>query len=233
MHQRLAGPSRARVPAESAHPHHSASASPVRWAGTNSRVLPIPRQRPHVDPILRWGAHRPRNRPPIHRLACWTRHRLHPLFGSPPPSTGADPVPGGLRSPHRLCPLKDAGRSCSQRTRGEALVGLRHQWQGRARVTPLAASLTPTLAALAARLAGRASGRRRLPARMASCPQGACPFVLPSQDQRHLLAQGFDFRSQGSDFGLQVGHAFCSVHAPILPACATLPEELPIGHKSP
>ena len=109
-------------------------------------------------------------------------------------------------------------------TRGEDLVGLRHQWQGRARVTPLAASLTPTLAALAARLAGRASGRRRLPASMASFPQGACPFVLPSQDQRHLFAQGFDFRSQGSDFGLQVGKAFCSVHAPILPACATLPE---------
>ena len=48
----------------------------------------------------------------------------------------------------------------------------------------------------------------------------AFPFVLQSQDPRQLFAQGLDFCSQRGVFGLQVGDAFCSCHAPILPACA-------------
>lgn len=84
----------------------------------------------------------------------------------------------------------------------------------------LASYFPPALDALAARLAGWTIGRRRLTAVLAIFPGEALPHGLQSQDPRQLFAQGLDFRTQRGVFGFQVGNAFCSRHAPILPAYA-------------
>lgn len=88
----------------------------------------------------------------------------------------------------------------------------------------LASYLPPALDVQATRLAGQAIGGRGLTAIMAIFLKRPFRFGLPGQNSRQLFAQGLDFCSPGGIFGLQVGDAFCSVHAPILPACATPPE---------
>jgi hypothetical protein len=55
---------------------------------------------------------------------------------------------------------------------------------------------------------------------MAIFSQMPFPFGLQSQSPRQLLAQGIHFCPQCGVFRLQVGDAFFSAHAPILPDCA-------------